>query len=59
MTGVSQYLEYKTTIVAPEPFIERVLGAIRSMGGRICTHMLLQVPSQDHCTIGVMTCDRS
>jgi hypothetical protein len=45
VTYVPQYPMYKNLIVAPEPFIERVTGAVRSMGGRIGMHMLLWVPS--------------
>jgi hypothetical protein len=53
-------------IVAPEPFVERVAGDVRSMGGRIGTHMLLWVSSQDRVVtmghrdmIGVVMCDQS
>jgi hypothetical protein len=38
---------YKIPIVALEPFVERVVGAFHLTGGRIGTHMLLQVPPQD------------
>jgi hypothetical protein len=41
------YHGYRTPIVAPEPFVERVVGAIHSTGGRIGTHMLLRVPLRD------------
>jgi hypothetical protein len=37
-------LRYETSIVAPEPSIEQVAGAVHSTGGRIGTHMLLRVP---------------
>jgi hypothetical protein len=37
-------LRYKTTIVAPEPSIERVARAVHSIGGRIGTHVVLWVP---------------
>jgi hypothetical protein len=64
--GVPQYPRYKTSTIAFEPFVERMAGATRSMGGRIGTHMLLQVPSQDRLTTmgyrgttGVVTCNRS
>jgi hypothetical protein len=66
ITGIPRYPRYKTLIVASEPFVEQVVGVIRSMGVRISTHMLLRVPSQDqvatighHGTTGVMTSDRS
>jgi hypothetical protein len=38
---------YKTPTVAPEPFVELVARAVRLMGGRIGTHMLLWVLSHD------------
>jgi hypothetical protein len=41
VTGVPRYPGYKTPKVAPEPFVERMARVIRSMGGRISTHMLL------------------
>jgi hypothetical protein len=47
VTSDLQYLGYKTLIVAPEPSVERVAGAVHSTGGRIGTHMLLCVPSRD------------
>jgi hypothetical protein len=60
------YPGYKTLTVAPEPFIMRVVGAVRSTGSRIGTHMLLRVPSQDRVMTmvrrgmtEVVTCDRS
>jgi hypothetical protein len=43
VTGDPRYSGYKTPIVAFEPSVEQVVGAIHSMGGRIGTHMLLQV----------------
>jgi hypothetical protein len=45
VTGVPQYPRYKTLIVALEPFIEKVVGVVHSMGARIGTHMLLRVLS--------------
>jgi hypothetical protein len=66
VTGVLRYHGYKTPIVAREPFIEWVVGVVRSLVGRIGTHMLLWVPSQDRVTTigrrdttGVVTCDQS
>jgi hypothetical protein len=47
VTGDPWYPGYKTLIVAPEPFVERVTGAVHSTGGRIGTHMVLWVPSWD------------
>jgi IS5 family transposase len=47
VTGDPWYLRYKTTTVAPEPSVERVVGAVYSIGGRICTHMSLRVPPRD------------
>jgi hypothetical protein len=64
ITGVPRYPRYKTPTVALEPFVERVAGGVRSVGGRIGTHMLLWVLSQDRVvtmghrgTTGVMMCD--
>jgi hypothetical protein len=55
-----------TPIVAPEPFIERVVGVVRSTGGRIGTQILLWVPSQNRVVTmgcrnmtGVVMCDWS
>jgi hypothetical protein len=42
-----RYAGYKTPIVAPEPSIEWVAGAIHLMEGRIGTHMILRVPPRD------------
>jgi hypothetical protein len=47
ITGDLWYPGYKTPTVASNPFIERVAGVIHSIGGRIDTHTLLQVPLQD------------
>jgi hypothetical protein len=43
VTSVPRYPGYRTPTVAPEPFVKRVGGAVRSTGGRIGIHMLLQV----------------
>jgi hypothetical protein len=43
--GVPWYPMYKTLTVAPDPFIEWVVRAARSTGGRVGTHMLIQVLS--------------
>jgi hypothetical protein len=66
VTDVPRYPRYKTSIVAHEPFVERVVRAIRSMRGRAGTHMLLRVPSQDrvatmgrHDMTGVVMWDQS
>jgi hypothetical protein len=66
ITSIPRYPGYKTLTVAPEHFVERMTRAVCSMGGRIGTHMLLWVPSQDrlmtmrhHGMTGVMTYDRS
>jgi hypothetical protein len=66
VTGVPQYPGYKTLTIAPEPFVEQVVRAIHSSGGRIGTHMLLRVQSQDRVTTmghrgmtEVMMCDWS
>jgi hypothetical protein len=40
--GVPRYLGYMTPIVAPEPSIEQVAGAIHSIGGRIGTHIIMR-----------------
>jgi hypothetical protein len=45
--GVPRYPGYITPIVAAELFIEQVARAVGSTGGRINTHMLLWVLSQD------------
>jgi hypothetical protein len=45
VTSVPRYPGYKTPIVAPDPFVEWVVRADRSTGGRVGTHMLLRVPS--------------
>jgi hypothetical protein len=50
VTGIPRYPGYKTLTVVPEPFVEQVVGVIRSTGGRVGTHMLLRVPSQDRVT---------
>jgi hypothetical protein len=42
------YPGYNTTIVAPEPSVERVVGAIHSIGGRIGTLLPLWVPTWDY-----------
>jgi hypothetical protein len=47
ITGGPWYMGYRTLIVAPEPSVDRVVGASLSMGGRIGTHMLLWVPPRD------------
>jgi hypothetical protein len=47
ITDAPRYPGYKTPIVAPEPFIEWVARAVHSTEGKISTHMLLWVPSQD------------
>jgi hypothetical protein len=47
LTGGPRYSGYNTPVVAPEPSVERVAGAIRSMGGRMGTHMLLRILLQD------------
>jgi hypothetical protein len=47
VTSNPWYPGYKTSIVAPEPFVERVAGDVHSIGGRIGTHMSLQVLSRD------------
>jgi hypothetical protein len=60
VTNVPRYPRYKTPIVAPEPFVEWVLRAVRLMGGRVGSHMLLRVPSQDRVTtMGASRYDRS
>jgi hypothetical protein len=66
VTGIPWYPGYKTLTVAPKPFVEQVAGDVRLTGGRIGTHILLWVPSQDRvATMGcrgmtvVVTCDRS
>jgi hypothetical protein len=46
-TDGPRYPGYKISIVASQPSVERVAGAIHSMGGRIGTHMLLRVPPRD------------
>jgi hypothetical protein len=45
ITSDLRYPGYKTPTVAPEPSIEWVARAVHSMGGRIGTHMLVQVES--------------
>jgi hypothetical protein len=52
--GVHRYSGYRTPTVAFEPFVEQAVKAVRSAEGRIGSHMLLRVPSQDR----VMTMDR-
>jgi hypothetical protein len=47
VTDDVRYAGYKTPIVAPEPSIEWVAGAIHLMEGRIGTHMILRVPPRD------------
>jgi hypothetical protein len=47
VTGDPRYPGYKTSIVASEPLVERVVGVVHSMVSRIGTHMLLRVSSQD------------
>jgi hypothetical protein len=66
IVDVPQYPRYKTSTVAPEPFIKRVAEVVRLMEGRIDAHMLQWVPSQDRIpTMGhrgmtvIMTCDQS
>jgi hypothetical protein len=44
ITNDLRYPGYKTPIVAPKPFVERVERVIHLTGGRICTHMSLWVP---------------
>jgi hypothetical protein len=44
ITSDPRYQGYKISIVATEPSINQVAGAIHSMGGRIGTHMILWVP---------------
>jgi hypothetical protein len=44
---VCRYPGYKSPTVAPEPFVEWVIGVVHSTGGIIGTHMLLRVPSRD------------
>jgi hypothetical protein len=51
VTGIPRYSGYKTLTVAPEPIVEQVVRAIHSTGGRIGTHKLLWVLSQDQLTI--------
>jgi hypothetical protein len=41
------YPRYKTPIIASEPSVEWVSGAIYSMRGSVGTHISLQVPPQD------------
>jgi hypothetical protein len=43
VTGDLRYPGYKTSTVATEPSIERVVGAVYLTRDRIGTHMLLQV----------------
>jgi hypothetical protein len=47
ITSDPRYPGYKTLTVAPEPFVERVVRAVRSMEGKIGTHMILWVPLRD------------
>jgi hypothetical protein len=47
ITSGSQYLGYKTPTVAIEPSVEHVAEVVHLMGGRIGTHMSLQVPPWD------------
>jgi hypothetical protein len=47
VTSNPRYPGYKTAIVAPEPSVEQVVKVGHLMGGRIGTHMMLQVLSRD------------
>jgi hypothetical protein len=45
VTSDPRYTGYKNLIVAPEPSVERVVGAVHLTGGKIGTHISLWVPS--------------
>jgi hypothetical protein len=47
VTGDPWYSGYQTPKVALKPSIERVVGVVHSMGGRISIHMILRVPPWD------------